>query len=504
MTARTLSRVPNLYMSSERRRPSRILERSSSILAHAENDRARIVFSPPFRRLQDRTQVFALENNVSIRNRLTHSLEVSHIGRVLATKACEALRKKHPGFPEETIFAAVAQTVDSACLVHDIGNPPFGHFGEQAIKEWFTSHLNFFKSSEYVPTNATEFERRYADFTMFDGNAQGFRILTTLQRGHDEFSLNLTMMLLASTVKYPGTPDATGDPNRGWLKKPGLFFTEQHIFNQIWDHFGLQHQLTSHDGTFTAAHRHPLSYLMEAADDIAYCMSDMEDAVIKGIYDADFAMRHLARHAGSPTKSGNQMIAECLKIALQSVPLKKRGIESFKLSRFTVFRAHLIINLIDRVANSFASRLSGGTLLGGKPLVDELVEVDDALERLKKFAKTYIYKSSAVHDKELTGAVIISGLLDAFRPLLLCVPADFLGIIRGLKAHNAHSTCPALCSLLPDKGKAMYLQSLASGTSKRALSDVEEWMLRAHLVVDYISGMTDHYALSIYRQLRSP
>ncbi len=486
--------VPNLYLCTKRRRPSStIVSEDDGALPNAENDRARIVFSPPFRRLQDRTQVFALEKNASVRNRLTHSLEVSHIGRILATIACDALSKKYPGFPSEpSEIAAIAQTVDSACLVHDIGNPPFGHFGEQAIREWFEQQFESFKHAPNVPAKKRGFARRYQDFLSFDGNAQGFRILTTLQRNHDEFSLNLTMMLLASTVKYPGTADDKGDVTEGKLKKAGIYFTEQKVFDEVWAACGLRSR--GEDGS--VAHRHPLSYLMEAADDIAYCMSDMEDAVIKRIYEADVVMAYLEEISGNP------LIAAALQKAASTVPDRPNEIESFKLAKFTVFRAALILKLIHQVADAFAERLHEERLLGGPPLVDEIPETCNALESLKKFAQTRIYNHRAVHDKELGGGVVLRGILDAFKPLLMYTRRDFLSVVKGERTKNAHTLGPALCSLLPEKGKAMYRHFVE--TPKVSPSDVEEWMLRAHLVLDYVAGMTDHYALSTYRQVSSP
>jgi dGTPase len=198
------------------------------------------------------------------------------------------------------------------------------------------------------------------------------------------------------------------------------------------------------------------------------------------------------------------MIAQCLKTADDTVPIASNDIESFKLARFTVFRAALIHKLIRRVATRFADRVVEDKLLGGPPLVDEIADANDALERLKKFATTHIYKTRAVHDKELTGGVIISGILDAFRPLLLYKREDFLNVVKGEKTENAHTVGPALCSLLPTKGKAMYRHFVDVKKADRSISDVEEWMLRAHLILDYVAGMTDRYALSVYRQLSSP
>lgn len=240
------------------------------------SDKSRIIYSSSFRRLQQKAQVFSLEPNASVRTRLTHSLEVSDLGRTLANKIAYKLNKNGQ-LSDENILPLVA-IVENACLLHDIGNPPFGHFGEDAIKEWAKNILEYIpKNLEHIPKNLKKnkndelLEELITDFKEFDGNPQGLRIITKLHPDFDQHSLNLTYSTLLSMIKYPRTP-ITNETDKGKFKKAGYFHTEKNIVEEI--HEKLEIPLGS---------RYPFVYIMEAADDIAYCMSDIADGIEKGI-----------------------------------------------------------------------------------------------------------------------------------------------------------------------------------------------------------------------------
>lgn len=198
-----------------------------SAVEESESDRARVLYSAAFRRLQRKTQVFPLEENAAVRSRLTHSLEVAHVGRYLATRVIEKLRSKGIYFEAEDDLA-FANIVDTACLLHDLGNPPFGHFGEAAISAWF---------ADWSARRGSGGNSRLSeDLRFFDGNPQGFRIATSIG-GIDKFGLNLTCAQIASTVKYPVLPDGVKE-NDSLRKKAGIFWTEGEIWGEVRRSFG--------------------------------------------------------------------------------------------------------------------------------------------------------------------------------------------------------------------------------------------------------------------------
>jgi len=249
-----------------------------------ERDYDRILFSTPVRRLADKTQVFPLEKNDSVRNRLTHSHEVSNLARSVGV----ALMYGKNDLPKDdqqkrdipSMLAAIG-------LAHDIGNPPFGHQGEKAIGSWFKDKkievLDFKDSEEEVSSRIIE--RMEKDFLEFEGNAQAFRILTKLQLLNDQYGLNLTLGSLAALMKYPTTSEKT-DTSKVSLKKFGCFHSELDCCKQVWKYTGLELGV-----------RHPLAYIMEACDDIAYSVLDVEDAIKKGL----ISYRDLINYLGKST-----------------------------------------------------------------------------------------------------------------------------------------------------------------------------------------------------------
>ncbi|WP_206436313.1 dGTP triphosphohydrolase [Xanthomonas oryzae] len=203
-------------LTNERLRPSS--RGKESIAQEVESDRSRVLYSASFRRLQRKTQVFPLEDNAAVRTRLTHSLEVAHVGRFLATSVIQRVSEKGLiaswGLDLTDFKHAFVVTVEVACLLHDIGNPPFGHFGEAAIAKWFTK--------------CSAKNSYFNDFTGFDGNPQGFRIVTKLNGSDGLTGMNLTLSQLASTLKYPSTPS-----EKSRYKKFGAFFTEQEALKDV-------------------------------------------------------------------------------------------------------------------------------------------------------------------------------------------------------------------------------------------------------------------------------
>ena len=241
---------------------------SETVAGAAASDRSRILYSAAFRRLQMKAQVFPLEDNAAVRSRLTHSLEVSDIGRSIARKLTMS---KLDQFLNPELSTAFVDIVETACLMHDIGNPPFGHFGEEALQRWFRGRgAESYKRSTQREDWETILSQNAADFLHFDGNPQGFRIVSQLQYGLRP-GMNLTFTQFFAGIKYPRSAREV-DKNNPFKKKAGYFATEEDLVATMRDALKIE------DGC-----RHPLSYIMEAADDIAYCMSDLEDGFEKGL-----------------------------------------------------------------------------------------------------------------------------------------------------------------------------------------------------------------------------
>lgn len=238
----------------------------------AASDRSRVLYSSAFRRLQQRTQVFALAENAAVRSRLTHSLEVADVGGLIAAKIVDALLSR--GGLEPKYCKAFVHLAETGCLAHDIGNPPFGHFGEKAIQEWFRKSWPDVCKEAIGASAASEDDLQLLvkDFLEFDGNPQGIRILTRLQGRTTEerrdHGMNLTRSQVLTALKYPRAPSEDGSGS-AW-KKPGFFESERDRIETAWSSFG---------DLAGAGRRFPIAYIVEAADDISYCLGDMEDGI---------------------------------------------------------------------------------------------------------------------------------------------------------------------------------------------------------------------------------
>jgi len=244
-----------------------------AVIDQLESDRGRIINSAAVRRLQQKTQVFPLERNAAVRSRLTHSLEVQQTGRFIVRTLYKQLGSRAATFGLDGLETALESLVEMTCLMHDIGNPPFGHFGEYAIGEWFERHLDELFAAAVPPGQGDTGlrQRMLDDLNHFEGNAQAIRLVVSLQR------LNLTYTQTAGLLKYVRPaymprPDK-GTPGAYLQKKPGFYLSEEPFVR------ALQAALQMQPCT-----RHPLAYVMEAADDIAYCLADIEDSVEKGIF----------------------------------------------------------------------------------------------------------------------------------------------------------------------------------------------------------------------------
>ena len=411
-----------------------------------QRDHDRILFSGPFRRLADKTQVFPLPIDDHVHSRLTHSLEVATIGRSLGTLVGSRLVEAGVTLPASRDARDVGDCVAAACLAHDLGNPPFGHVGERAIREYFARH---------APAGLLDDlgERERGDLLRFEGNAQAFRILTRLEQPWRKRGLGLTHATLGAFMKYPCTSDvpAAKPPGRS-AKKHGLMAQEVETWSRAADAMGLARRAPQRDHW----PRHPLAFLTEAADDVAYLLLDLEDGFrLKHVSEADYLrlVRPLAGESGTSDDATRK--------------LPGRGDQ---LDRAGWLRARAIDTLIHQLAEAFMARMDA--ILEGT-FDDELkksIPLADALKDVEKACIQQCYEARDVLKMELAGAEAIQGLLEIFVGALL-EP----GTLRGEHQRRLRSM------VISDAGSRY------------------EQLVR---ITDHVAGMTDNYAVRLYRELR--
>lgn len=409
-----------------------------------ESDFGRIIFSPATRRMHAKTQVFPLTDDDNIHSRLTHSLEVMSVGYSLSIRFCEsAVFQQKTGKNSYELFREIPVILKNSCLVHDIGNPPFGHFGETVLQEYFQK---FFQRQD-VPLKLTEEEQR--EFIHFDGNAQGLRVLTKLQNLNDNYGLNLTCTSLAACIKYPNY--GAIDKSRIETKKVGVYQSEKAYLHIIAEHCGL-----IVDGHIV---RHPLCYLVEAADSICYLTMDLEDGFNKRLY--TLGMLRDAIVADFPEI--NDILAEKEPEAVLITKIRNALITKLVDLAFTHFEQH-----IDEIeAGSYNKEL----IFSASPLADHL----------QKFCIEKIFSIEEIYRLELVGHSVLTGLLDYFIDWLFIKGKDYRR--RAVK-------------LLSDR----ILHLALSETGAGCFEDLPDYY-KLRVIVDYLAGMTDRYALSLYRKL---
>lgn len=444
------------------------IERESTI-DQFYSDRSRILYSSSFRRLQQKAQVFSLEPNSSVRTRLTHSLEVSDLGRTLANRIAYELNKRELLGADK--IPDVVAIVENACLLHDIGNPPFGHFGEIAIRDWAK---NFALDS--LPKEISKEDRLLnelmSDFCEFDGNPQGFRTITKLHTEYDEHSLNLTYATLLCTLKYSRAAGEEGGP--GILKKAGYFQSERKIVEKIWSEIGIKEH-----------HRYPFTYILEAADDIAYCMSDIADGIEKRILTAGEFIKEFINEWNDEYKNAD-------------FPVKFPDIENLQFGRdISVPWSQLA--LAEAVDNFFENeeKIFDGTL-------DSLIDIDKpmgrVLETIKKVSRKKLYTSFEAESIELTGYAVITGILKSYQRILALPYDSFLKMVNEEKVSGIDVE-RRLYNRLGRRYISAYKYAMEKLDNSKHSYPIYEWWLRVHLLIDHVSGMTDEFALETYQML---
>lgn len=426
-----------------------------------DQDYDRIVFSSAFRRLQDKTQVFPLSQSDYTRTRLTHSIEVSCVGRSLGQMAGKFLQKE--GMLEQTSisYADIGTIVAAACLAHDTGNPPFGHSGESSIQQWAEKTFKGVGSQELKLADLIKAEAEQQDILEFEGNAQSFRIYSKLQGRERKGGLRLTLATIGALTKYPRPSIMDASLKRGDVayKKFGYFQDDQELALEAFQGLGLAKKAP---GVFQ---RHPLAFLMEAADDICYAIIDIEDA---------WQLRIL-------TYSEVEAVFSPIALKVAAAPVDSSSPESSRIARLRATAIHgLTMQCIEVFRDNIEAIENGDfkdSLIARTPSYNDY-------KRLKTLAQERVYTNERVLQIEYVGYQAIGGLLEIYSSAVLSknpTPKDKK--LRQLfpmqqlqfseQQHSTHEEC--LDSLLP------YQRLLA--------------------VTDYISGMTDSYAVDLYQKL---
>lgn len=431
------------------------------------SDRSRIIYSSSFRRLQQKAQVFSLESNSSVRTRMTHSLEVADIGRTLADKIGQRLKNNKYINSDIKVLQMVA-IVENACLLHDIGNPPFGHFGEAAIREWAKSRIREIASKSV--SQHPDFEKLISDFIEFDGNPQGFRIITRLHTDNDEYSLNLTYSTLMCALKYVRS---SGDKKgTGIKKKAGFFITEKDIVEKLYKETG-----------FEIGHRYPLTYIMEAADDIAYCLSDIHDGIVKRIITLE------------------EFVVEFTNEWKKAYPNKP--IPKVFTSKIKDFNLDISIKLsklaMEEAANNFIENYSEFFNGSATELINGDSEIGKVFKIIKNVSRRLLYSSIEAESIELTGYSVISGILAHYEKILKMDYSDFKKLVNN-EPISEFDVEKRLFNRIGIRYVKAYKFALGKITDDDDIKTYE-WWLRIHMIIDHISGMTDEFALETYQML---
>ena len=459
-----------------------------SIEASIESDRGRILSSAAFRRLQKRTQVFALELNASIRTRLTHSLEVAQTARFIAKTILSKLKEEGlETYGLEELENAFISTAEMTSLLHDIGNPPFGHFAEQTINKWFKNHTSVaFEQFSCTKESTKELkEMLKLDLCNYDGNAQAIRMVTKLQR------LNLSYTQILSVLKYTrGAYEAKNQEGslNYLMKKPGFYFSEKETISKIQEALHVK-----------SGHRFPLTYIMEAADDISYLTADLEDAVKKGILSLDEVYNLIKQEC---EKEGESYLLEVIEKRYQQA---KKDEEPYQFNMFfTLVRAKLLTSLVYHVSEIYIQNheaIFEGSFNSALLEYDKNSKYYKAIKILQNISAKHIYQNKNVQTLELQGYAIINALLDIYKPLLELTCKDFEALL-----HDEKIECfiaMRLIKRISSKQIVAYKNDIKNCNKEEESYPLLEWYYRARLVIDYISGMTDDFALHEYHILKA-
>lgn len=436
-----------------------------------DRDYDRAVFSTPVRRLQDKTQVFPLEPHDAVRTRLTHSLEVSTLARGLARAVGDQLVKTARMDQQQ---AASIEVIAATCgLLHDVGNPPFGHSGEKAISSWFKKREerepSFFKE---LDAHASK-EQLRQDFLEFEGNAQTLRIVSKLQLLADRHGLNLTVGTLSAAMKYTAASDKLGAASH--QKKPGYFASEQKVVSII------------RDQTETQTARNPIAYLVEACDDTIYATVDLEDGIKKGVI--TWKDLNQAVPDAAPKESRDFIVAQLNaasnyvkdRVGSPNLDIEERAFDEAKAQYFrtvviTKTKTAVIQAFMDQYDSIMEGSYTGDLIADSKAFA--------LIAACKSIGRKYVYSSAQTLRLELLGRRVIHDLMDLF----------WEGVSAQDGSGKASGFAAKIYALLSRNYRTVFEQSIQDSALPKDYH-------RFQLVTDYVCGMTDTFACKLHSEL---
>ncbi len=462
---------------SDRRERAAAPTNSNDVRNEFRKDYHRIIGSASFRRLQDKAQVYPLTRGDFVRTRLTHSLEVSSFAGSLADTIFRRLTAENIGGVSDTVRENCRDILECAGLVHDIGNPPFGHFGEFAIRQWFKENFSRLSFSG-VTLDKLLSEQMKADFLNFEGNAQALRVLTRLHCLMDnKTGMNLTFALLNTIVKYP-VSSLEIDKESGDIrtKKMGFFMSEHELFNDIVQTTG------------AVGYRYPLTFILESADDIAYKTADIEDAVIKGLVSYDILIRELQSEKYllqckdyNEREALIQAYKELIKSHNSAETLGMENPDSSAVSRWIIkLQNKMLYAAADAFCENYDSIMEGS-------FKEELLSASRVRvlsDALSDIAYRYAFRSEMIVKNEISESAVMNGLLEKIVWAALRFDTEEQQIIDR-----------DLTEILSDNYREICRKSC------RGKSTAEQAYHRLQFATDCIAGMTDSYAVDFFHTL---
>lgn len=464
-------------ITSEERIPHTPSTTAGKYRSEIESDYHRIIRSASFRRLQDKTQVFPLDNSDFVRTRLTHSLEVSSIAKLIGKQVCTQIWECDLAPKDDRPDSLkVIEILNCAGLLHDIGNPPFGHFGESAIRNWFMKNLSSLHY-QHAPLKTWLDDQQKADLLNYEGNAQALRIITKLHRLTGRNGMHLTSGVMDTIIKYPVNSlekvkeEEKPKAERSLLrKKVGYFQSESEQFYEI----------KRNTGTLDC--RNPLCFILEAADDLAYTFADLEDGYKKGLYTYE-QLLDVIEQAGDDM--GASILRKGLEEGQKLSSSSEKGFDPYQHAVFTWLTKKQLF-CISCVSEAFVQHYDA---IMHAEFEQELIAVSSEgtlIQKLKRFAYERIYNDASILKLELMGNEIITFLLDRFMDALLPYDSDqcmseiqqkYIELLSGNYLNNYQLT-----SQNKDEGEKLYLRLL--------------------LGADFVAGMSDSYAQRLYKELK--
>lgn len=474
-----MSRLVWEQITSEKRIPKKQgTQDLRSLRSEIESDYHRIIRSASFRRLQDKTQVFPLDKSDFVRTRLTHSMEVASIAKLIGKQMCSKLKeKKLEKLEDQPDPLKVIEALNCAGLLHDIGNPPFGHFGETAIRNWFLHNIESrtFKGKMIAVYLSSQ---QLYDLQNYEGNAQALRIITKLHRLVGDNGMHLTSGVMDAIIKYPASSlqkqkeDEVPKERRNLLhKKIGYFQSEEAQFLEIKENTGCKDC------------RNPLAFILEATDDLAYTFADLEDGFNKGLYTYDELYEVVE---SSEDKKGLENLTQGLSEGKKLVKEKEKGFNPYQYAVFNWLTKKQLY-CISQVSDAFIEQYE--SIMNGE-FHKELLSISSQatlIANLKKFSYYKIYNAAPILKLELMGNEILTFLLDRFMDALIVYDTDqpmsemqekYIDLLSRNYLDNYHRSV----KMIVDEGERLYHRLL--------------------LGCDFIAGMTDSYAKRLYQELR--